>query len=122
MSNTEAWRKQAAEQIRALTPQPAGLTKVARFREVYPELEDAMQRGISQAELVATLAATGLAMTLDELRNALYRERKRLKRAPTPNKEPRHEAQNPAPPQTAAAPGKPGQFDWQTHRDTKPNW
>lgn len=123
MNNQEAWKKQAAERIKALSPQAAGVTKAARFREVYPELEDAMQRGVNQAELVATLAETGLVMTLDELRNALYRERKRLKRQA--NKDAPHEAKNsatlPAPP-PAAAPGKPGQFDWQQHRDKKPNW
>lgn len=124
MSMDEAWKKQAAERIRAITPAPAGLSKAARFRELMPELEDAMQRGVSQSDLVAVLADSGLVMTLDELRNALYRERKRQKRTRKPDETPAPKPPASAPPPPAAEQQKnPGTgFDWQAIRDSKPNW
>ena len=125
MSTEEAWKKHTAEQIAALAAPATGTTKAARFRALFPELEAAMARGVSQSALIAALADAGLAMTLDELRNALYRERKRLNRARAT-----HEAPTPKPPAAppapialpADSPAPAGRFDWQAHRNTKPTF
>ena len=119
MSNPDTWQQQVAGQLRQLAAEQAGPSKAARFRALFPDIEDAMRRGCSQRELIATLAGSGLTMTLDELRNALYRERKRRKARP-PDAAIHPPPRLAPPPATPAAP--PGSFDWQRHRDKKPNW
>lgn len=123
MSTEEAWQRLAAEQLKAIQPADTGTTKAARIRVLLPHIEAAMARNVTQSEIISELAKSGLVMTLDELRNSLYRARKRLKRQA--NKDTPHEAKNPATPPApppADASGKPGQFDWQQHRDKKANW
>ncbi|MBI3146318.1 MAG: hypothetical protein HYZ18_13910 [Pseudogulbenkiania sp.] len=130
MSTEDAWQKQAAQQIKAIQPADTGTSKAARIRALLPDIEDAMQRGVSQTDLLATLASTGLVMTLDELRNALYRARQRLKRASKPYEAPAIPPPAPAPQTPALGSSEAGQqntpsastFDWPTLRDTKPNW
>lgn len=130
MSTEEAWQKLAVQQIKAIKPADTGTSKAARIRALLPDIEDAMRRGVSQTDLLAALADTGLVMTLDELRNALYRARQRLKRASNPNEAPAIPPPAPAPQTPALSIPEPGMqhsqpasgFDWPTLRDTKPNW
>ncbi|NDV11647.1 hypothetical protein [Crenobacter caeni] len=135
----QAWATQAAGRVKAL-PAARTETKAERFRAIYPDIEAALGRGVSQAALVETLAQSGLVMTLDELRNALYRERKRLKKQA--GKEPTHETQAPKAPRTPAATSDPAPvghrpldlgtrsndgntgagFNWPTYRDQPTTW
>lgn len=128
----QAWTTQAAGRVKAL-PAARTETKAERFRAIYPDIEAALGRGVSQAALVKTLAQSGLVMTLDELRNALYRERKRLKKQA--GKEPTHETQapkadtpkRPAPQESAANQQRADDntvagFNWQAYRDQPTTW
>lgn len=122
MSKQEAWTTQAADRVKAL-PAARTETKAERFRAIYPDIEAALARGVSQGVLVETLAQSGLVMTLDELRNALYRERKRLKKQA--GKEPTHEIQahkaNQRPTPATSESGSAG-FNWQAYRDQPTTW
>lgn len=113
-----------ARALAALQPTGRPLSKAARFRQQLPDIEDALARGIPQADVVATLAQHGVDMTLDEFRNALYRARKRKKteeahHAPAPPPRPAlPKAPAPAAQQTTPNQTKPAErFDWQNLRD-----
>lgn len=119
MSDMDAWKRQAAQQVNAIQPADPEISKAARIRALLPEIEEAMRRGVSQSDIVATLVDTGLVMTLDELRNAIYRARKRQKKGQ------KIEAIKATAPETAkqatikhkSAPG-----DFRQQRDKPLNW
>ena len=78
---------------------PATQSKAARIRELMPDIINAMGRGVSQREIVAALAVDGLDISIDQLRNALYRERKK---SPKKGTKPQHETKTPPPPDAKA--------------------
>lgn len=59
--------------ISSLSANDSEKSKMDRFAEVAEEIEAAMKRGVSQAEIVDALKRSGLEMTVDLLRN--YRNR-----------------------------------------------
>jgi hypothetical protein len=118
MSEEEAWKQRVTERLMATPAPPVTTSKAAQFRNLLPAIEAALERGVRQADLVATLAEEGLAMTVDELRNALYRERKRQK-GPA-----REASQTTTPPDAApsAKPQQPPRGDFRQQRDKPVNW
>lgn len=127
MSEEEAFQKRVADRIKATPAPPTTTSKAAHFRALLPTIEEAMARGVRQADLVAALAEEGLAMSIDELRNALYRERRR--KTPRSPNAPSQPAALPAPPpspprqnKTAKPNSQTEGFNWQQHRDNKPEW
>lgn len=129
MSTEEAWQRLAAEQLKAIQPADTGTTKAARIRVLLPHIEAAMARNVTQSEIISELAKSGLVMTLDELRNSLYRARKRLKKEKKPDVQPASAPVVPAPKATPAAlplpatpqqrtrPNAPAHLNWQAQRD-----
>lgn len=103
-------------------------SKAARFRQQLPAIEATLARNIDQSIIVATLAEHGISMTLDEFRNALYRERKRLKKqqeASETSKTPTPIPTPPAPQRLAAStPTNPADTaaEWQASRDNPERW
>lgn len=128
MSNTSASNEQARQQLNSLQPQPAIESKAGRIRQLLPDIEEAMRRGISQTDILNALASAGIPMTLDELRNAIYRARRQLRKTAheTP-KTPTLPQPKPAPAPREAAPKMGGSLnslsqEWQDARDTPPDW
>lgn len=113
--NSEQQCKQA---VRALPGRERPINKTAALRMLLPEIEAAMARGVSQAELVQSLAAAGLTLTLDQLRVILYRIRR-------PKRKPPDAKSQAAPPATpiprTPAPSSAG-FDYQQYRDKPTDW
>ncbi|CAD2265247.1 hypothetical protein X12_004520 (plasmid) [Xanthomonas arboricola] len=76
--------------------------KRAQLRQLLPEIEAALAAGAGYAEIVETLNAQGIEMTVSAFRTALFHIRK-----PTPSKR-RHGAREALPhPTPAGAPGAP---------------
>lgn len=67
----------AKKSIERLSVHASEKSKMNRFSEVSDEIEAAMKRGVSQAEIVEALKTAGLEMTIDLLRN--YRNRLKKK-------------------------------------------
>lgn len=93
-------------------------SKTAQVRELLPEIDAAMARGIPQQTIVDQLAEAGLSLTVDQLRNYLHRIR-RPKRKPPDAKSPSAPAATPVP--TRPAPASAG-FDYKQHRDKPSDW
>ncbi|WP_225547281.1 hypothetical protein [Chromobacterium violaceum] len=129
MSNTLASNEQARQQLNSLRPQPTTESKAARIRQLLPDIEDAMRRGINQTDILNALAGAGIQMTLDELRNALYRARRQLRKASHETTQTTPPAQRqPAAPDPAARIQQPIRQPssiaekWQQARDNPPEW
>ena len=93
-------------------------SKTAQVRELLPEIDAAMARGVPQQTIVDQLADVGLTLTVDQLRNYLHRIRK-PKRKPPDAKSPSAPAATPVP--TRPAPASAG-FDYKQHRDKPSDW
>ncbi|WP_046158584.1 hypothetical protein [Chromobacterium vaccinii] len=128
MSNPLASNEHARQQLNSLQPQPAVESKAGRIRQLLPDIEEAMRRGISQTEILNALANAGIQMTLDELRNALYRARRQLRKTAheTPQAPAKPSPKPAAPPrETPQQSGR--QFNstaeqWQHARDNPTDW
>ncbi|MEO4029993.1 hypothetical protein [Chromobacterium vaccinii] len=128
MSNTLASHEQARQQLSDLQPQPTTESKAARIRLLLPDIENAMRRGINQTDILNALAGAGILMTLDELRNALYRARRQLRKTAheTPQAPTKPSPTPAAPPrETPQQSGR--QFNstaeqWQHARDNPTDW
>lgn len=128
MSNTTASNEQARQQLSSLRPQSSTESKAGRIRQLLPDIESAMQRGITQSDIVNALANAGIHMTLDELRNALYRARRQQRKAqhetpqapaqPRPQPAPAHST-TPSP--ASSHPASTTEL-WLQTRDNPPNW
>lgn len=93
-------------------------SKTAQIRELLPEIEAAMARGVPQQTIVDQLAADGLQLTLDQLRLILHRIRKPKRKPP--------DAPSQAAPAAIPVPSRPAPasagFDYKQHRDKPTNW
>lgn len=70
--------------ISSLSANDSEKSKMDRFAEVAEEIEAAMKRGVSQAEIVDALKRSGLEMTVDLLRNYRNRMKKGNKKGGKP--------------------------------------
>lgn len=78
-----------AEVLRSLASGDKDRSETARLRDVFPDVEAALQAGVSRAAILNALHAQGFTMTLRSFESALYRiRRQRGKAAPTPNPSP----------------------------------
>lgn len=113
MSNT------ARQRLDAISAPDKPPTKTQRVRELLPEIEAAMARGISQHIIVEELAKDGLHLSVDQLRLILHRIRKPSTRPPDAKRQAATAAKPVQPPKPA--PSSAG-FDFKAHRGSKPSW
>ncbi|MCG8991788.1 hypothetical protein LH427_01965 [Laribacter hongkongensis] len=116
--------------ITALAAPSRPKTASERVRELLPDIEAAINRGVPHKAILAALADDGFEMSSDVFRTVLARARASARKAgKPPDKEPRHQTQTQRPGQ--AAPDRKTEpkiqpasdtFDWQAIRDSKPNW
>ncbi|QND86422.1 Uncharacterized protein ChrSV_4196 [Chromobacterium vaccinii] len=108
-----------------------GESKAARFRNLLPQINAAIERGVRHAQIIEALAADGLHMSHVEFRNALYRERRREegKKAPHAQATQNTSANAASMPITATPPAKTtpqsirsGRFDYGKFREGKTKW
>ncbi|WP_155826601.1 hypothetical protein [Laribacter hongkongensis] len=104
-------------------------TASERVRELLPDIEAAINRGVPHKTILAALAADGFEMSSDVFRTVLSRARAAARKGKPPDKEQCHQIQTQRPGQ--AAPARQTEpkiqpasdtFDWQAIRDSKPNW
>lgn len=118
---TTAELQQARAALQALQAPDKPPSKAERFRQLLPDIETSIRNSITHADIITALAQAGLQMTESEFRNALCRERKRLRKKATP-----HEAsQTPATPPAITQAAKPQQQqrgDFRQQRDKPINW
>ncbi|WP_157889381.1 hypothetical protein [Chromobacterium subtsugae] len=108
-----------------------GESKAARFRNLLPQINAAIERGVRHAQIIEALAADGLHMSHVEFRNALYRERRREEGKKAPHAQatqntPANAANMPitATPAAKTTPQsiRSGRFDYGKFRDGKTKW
>ncbi|MCG9076227.1 hypothetical protein [Laribacter hongkongensis] len=92
------------------------------MRELLPDIEAAIQRGVPHKAILAALADDGFEMSSDVFRTVLARARTAARKGKPPDKEQRHQTQTKRPPLPAATSKQEGQFNWQQHRDNEPKW
>ncbi|WP_190273236.1 hypothetical protein [Laribacter hongkongensis] len=94
------------------------------MRELLPDIEAAINRGVPHKAILAALADDGFEMSSDVFRTVLARARAAARKTgKPPDKEPHHQTKTQRPPPLPAATSKQeSQFNWQQHRDNKPDW
>lgn len=132
----------AAQALLALSRSSTARTQVARLRELLPEIEAAQAAGVKHQHILESLNAHGFALSMKAYSVMLYRLRQARAKNPEASAAagaPQFAAQVPAPPTTtektaqnpAAAPtasptdpkpGEPQRFDWDTLKNTPPQW
>lgn len=65
------------EALRALATSDDRRSETARLRDVFDEVEDALQAGVSRTAILETLHGQGFTMTAKSFESALYRLRRR---------------------------------------------
>jgi hypothetical protein len=134
----------AAQALLALSRSSTARTQVARLRELLPEIEAAQAAGVKHQHILESLNAHGFALSMKAYSVMLYR----LRQARAKNPEmgvaaaaPPSVARTPAAAAAAAAaakkttqspspaasptdpkPGEPKRFDWDTLKNTPPQW
>ncbi|MDC6237003.1 hypothetical protein PP724_22835 [Ralstonia solanacearum] len=84
--------------LRALAQEDKGRSETARLRDVFGEVEAALDAGVKRQTILEALNEQGFTMTLKSFESALYRIRKQQKTG--------HQAERTPAPQTAALPAK----------------
>lgn len=72
-------RDPAATALAQLGADPRSLSAAARIRRLLPDIEAALERGVRQADILQTLTAQGLKLTIGQFRTELWRARKRAR-------------------------------------------
>jgi hypothetical protein len=70
-------RAQAAERLRRLASDSAKRSKAAQLRDVFREIEEALEAGVSQTTILDELRAMGLDVNPNTFRSTLHRLRMR---------------------------------------------
>lgn len=96
-------RDPAATALAQLGADPRSLSAAARIRRLLPDIEAALERGVRQADILQTLTAQGLKLTIGQFRTELWRARKRA-RAKDPQESP-PPAKTPTPKRKSPLPG-----------------
>ena len=130
----------AAQALQALSRSSTARTQVARLRELLPDIEAAQAAGVRHAHILEALNAHGFALSLKAYSVMLYRLRQArakkpeagaatgaplsVARTPAAAAMPASAAQSPAPAASPSAlkPGEPQRFDWDTLKNTPPQW
>lgn len=74
------------EALRALATSDDRRSETARLRDVFDEVEGALQAGVSRAAILETLHGQGFTMTAKSFESALYRLRRRQGPAEKPER------------------------------------
>ena len=83
-----------ADVLRSLATGDKSRSETARLRDVFPEVETALNAGVSRAAILEALHGQGFTMTLKSFESALYRIRKkRTQPAQAPQQKPAGEPQ-----------------------------
>jgi len=132
----------AAQALLALSRSSTARTQVARLRELLPNIEAAQAAGVKHQHILESLNAHGFALSLKAYSVMLHRLRQARAKNPQASAAAaasQFVAQVPAaatptekaaqsPPATPAAsptdpkPGEPKRFDWDTLKNTPPQW
>ena len=134
----------AAQALLALSRSSTARTQVARLRELLPNIEAAQAAGVKHQHILESLNAHGFALSMKAYSVMLYRLRQARAKsagasaapgAPPPVAqapvaaaavEKAAAAQSPAAARaaspTAPKPGEPQRFDWDTLKNTPPQW
>jgi len=132
----------AAQALLALSRSSTARTQVARLRELLPNIEAAQAAGVKHQHILESLNAHGFALSLKAYSVMLHRLRQARAKNPQASAAAaasQFAAQVPAPatttekavqsPATAPAasptdpkPGEPKRFDWDTLKNTPPQW
>jgi hypothetical protein len=138
-----------AQALLALSRSNAARTKAARLRELLPEIEAAQAAGVKHEHILDALNAHGFDLSKKSYSVMLWRLRQQAKRLGVPRtaiapasaaaadnatpanapssadgtspSNPSSSAYTPAP-QPAPKPGEPQRFDWDTLKNTRPEW
>lgn len=86
-------KEDVTARLRELATDDKKRTETARLRDVFDDVEATLKAGVSQADVLATLKASGFTMTMASFKSALQRIRK--------------ERRSDAPPAAKAAPAQP---------------
>jgi hypothetical protein len=138
-----------AQALLALSRSNAARTKAARLRELLPEIDAAQAAGVKHEHILETLNAHGFDLSKKSYSVMLWRLRQQAKRLGSPrtaiapasaaaaDKATPANAPSPADgtsptsasssastpaPQAAPKPGEPQRFDWETLKNTRPEW
>lgn len=140
-----------AQALQALSRSSAARTKSSRLRELLPEIEAAQAAGVKHEHILETLNAHGFDLSKKSYSVMLWRLRQQAKHLDTSGSSPAIppastaaagsvttenapsstdgasptnpslSASTPAP-QAAPKPGEPQRFDWETLKNTRPEW
>ena len=130
----------AAQALLALSRSSTARTQVARLRELLPDIEAAQAAGVRHQHILDALNAHGFALSLKAYSVMLYRLRQARAKTPqagtaaaaplsvarTPvaaaTAEKAAQSPSPAASQPGPKPGEPQRFDWDTLKNTPPQW
>ncbi len=132
----------AAQALLALSRSSTARTQVARLRELLPEIEAAQAAGVKHQYILESLNAHGFALSMKAYSVMLYRLRQARAKNPqasaaaaapqfaaqvpatttTTEKTAQNPAATPAASTTNPKPGEPKRFDWDTLKNTPPQW
>jgi hypothetical protein len=132
----------AAQALQALSRSSTARTQVARLRELLPDIEAAQAAGVKHQHILESLNAHGFALSPKAYSVMLYRLRQAraknpqagaaaaaplsVARTPAGAAMPAPAAQSPsaapAASRTDPKPGEPQRFDWDTLKNTPPQW
>jgi hypothetical protein len=129
----------AAQALLALSRSSTARTQVARLRELLPEIEAAQAAGVKHQHILEALNAHGFALSMKAYSVMLYRLRQARARTPetgaaaaappsvartpaTTEKTTQSPSAAPAASPTDPKPGEPQRFDWDTLKNTPPQW
>jgi hypothetical protein len=132
-----------AQALLALSRSNAARTKASRLRELLPEIDAAQAAGVKHEHILDALNAHGFDLSKKSYSVMLWRLRQQAKRLGAPStaiapasattasgpssadgtspSDPSSSAYTPAP-QPAPKPGEPQRFDWDTLKNTRPEW
>jgi len=129
----------AAQALLALSRSSTARTQVARLRELLPEIEAAQAAGVKHQHILESLNAHGFALSMKAYSVMLYRLRQARAKNPetgataaapssvartpaTTEKTTQSPSAAPAASPTDPKPGAPQRFDWDTLKNTPPQW
>jgi len=129
----------AAQALLALSRSSTARTQVARLRELLPEIEAAQAAGVKHQYILESLNAHGFALSMKAYSVMLYRLRQARAKNPEASAaagaskfvaqvpaatttEKTAQSPSPAASPTDPKPGEPKRFDWDTLKNTPPQW
>ena len=110
----------AAAALKQLSPVSEGKAVSAKLRELLPEIEEAIARGVTHQQIIQSLQQNGIKVTLNTFRSVLYRSRGRGKKQKQKKLNKPPESDHPTDPKHKASPSK--KFEIPKAKTTTFNW